>query len=56
MNHGMDLMGNPLGRSTRFLITCAANPAADDIEREIKRLEKKLRKELPCTLLSQFLI
>jgi len=41
MNHGMDLMGNPLGRSTRFLITCAANPAADDIEREIKRLEKK---------------
>jgi homocysteine S-methyltransferase len=41
MNQGMDLMGNVLGTSTQFMISCAANPAADDLDREIARLEKK---------------
>ncbi len=41
MNHGQDLMGNPLGDPTSFCIACAVNPAADDIEREIDRLAAK---------------
>ncbi|NQW29146.1 MAG: bifunctional homocysteine S-methyltransferase/methylenetetrahydrofolate reductase [Ignavibacteria bacterium] len=41
MNNGADLMNNPLGQSTTFCISCAANPAADDIEREIDRLAMK---------------
>lgn len=42
MNQGMDLMGNPIGQQTNFTIACAVNPAADDMEREIARLEKKV--------------
>jgi methionine synthase / methylenetetrahydrofolate reductase(NADPH) len=41
MNSGLDLMGNPLGRSTAFTIACAVNPAADDVEREVDRLAMK---------------
>ena len=41
MNHGMDLMGNPLGSRTGFCISCAVNPAADDLGREIDRLAMK---------------
>lgn len=41
MNHGQDLMGNPLGSSTNFCVGCAVNPAADDLEREIDRLAAK---------------
>lgn len=41
MNHGLDLMGNPIGQATNFLIACACNPVADDLEREIRRLERK---------------
>jgi homocysteine S-methyltransferase len=41
MNDGLDLMGNPIGEKTNFLIACACNPVADDIEHEIKRLERK---------------
>ncbi len=41
MNHGKDLMGNPLGSATGFSISCAVNPAADDVEREIDRLAMK---------------
>jgi methionine synthase I (cobalamin-dependent)/5,10-methylenetetrahydrofolate reductase len=42
MNEGKDLMGNSIGQPTSFLIACAVNPASDDMEREIQRLEKKL--------------
>jgi homocysteine S-methyltransferase len=42
MNHGLDLMGNPLGAPTRFSISCAVNPAADDLERELDRLALKV--------------
>ena len=42
MNNGRDLMGNTLEQKTSFLIACAANPKADDIDRELKRLAKKV--------------
>jgi homocysteine S-methyltransferase len=41
MNHGLDLMGNPIGEPTSFMISCACNPVADDMEREVARLERK---------------
>jgi len=41
MNEGEDLMGNPIGTPTNFLIACAVNPVADDLEREIDRLARK---------------
>ena len=41
MNHGKDLMGNPLGSRTGFCISCAVNPAAEDLDREIDRLAMK---------------
>ncbi len=42
MNGGMDLMGNALESKTSFLIACAANPKADDMDREVKRLSQKI--------------
>lgn len=46
MNTGRDLMGNPIAGgeigTTHFLIACGANPVADDMEREIARLEQKV--------------
>lgn len=41
MNHGKDLMGNPLGSRTGFCISCAVNPVADDLDREVDRLAMK---------------
>jgi len=41
MNNGLDLMGNPIGEPTSFLIACAVNPVAADMSREISRLEQK---------------
>jgi homocysteine S-methyltransferase len=41
MNEGLDLMGNPVGEQTNFLIACACNPVADDMDREVSRLERK---------------
>jgi methionine synthase I (cobalamin-dependent)/5,10-methylenetetrahydrofolate reductase len=42
MNGGRDLMGNSLGQKTSFMIACATNPKADDMDRELKRLSKKI--------------
>jgi methionine synthase / methylenetetrahydrofolate reductase(NADPH) len=42
MNNGLDLMGNSLEQRTSFLIACAANPMADDMDREIARLSQKI--------------
>lgn len=42
MNGGRDLMGNALEMKTSFMIACAANPKADDMDRELKRLSKKI--------------
>lgn len=41
MNEGLDLVGNPIGGPAHFTIACAVNPVAEDMEREILRLERK---------------
>jgi homocysteine S-methyltransferase len=41
MNEGEDLMSNAIGEPTGFCISCACNPVADDLDREIRRLERK---------------
>lgn len=42
MNRGTDLMGNPIGEPTWFCIACAANPTAEDLDKEIEKVEKKV--------------
>lgn len=42
MNLGRDLMGNSIEQRTSFMVACAANPKAGDMEREVKRLAKKI--------------
>jgi len=42
MNHGLDAVGNTIGEPTHFLIACAANPTAQNLDYEISRLEKKV--------------
>lgn len=42
MNNGVDLSGNPIGKATNFLIGCAVNPTADNLEREVRRFEEKV--------------
>ncbi len=42
MNSGKDLMGNPLGVRTNFTIACACDPAAEQWERELERLQRKV--------------
>jgi homocysteine S-methyltransferase len=41
MNEGKDLMGNTIEQKTSFLVACAANPMADNMDREIAKMEKK---------------
>jgi homocysteine S-methyltransferase len=38
LNSGLDPGGNPIGEPTRYVIGVAANPWAQDMERELKRL------------------
>ncbi|RCK75950.1 MAG: 5,10-methylenetetrahydrofolate reductase [Ignavibacteriae bacterium] len=42
MNNGTDLLGHTIKEPTSFLIACAFNPLAYDLELEIERLEKKI--------------
>jgi homocysteine S-methyltransferase len=42
MNEGRDLIGNPIEQRTSFLIACAANPRADDMDTELRKLERKI--------------
>jgi len=42
LNSGTDLAGNPLSEPPKFGIGVAVNPAADDLPKEIGRLQKKL--------------
>lgn len=42
MNTGVDMAGNSIGRSTNFTVGCALNMAADDVDREIRVLRKKI--------------
>ncbi len=48
MNEGRDLMGNSIDNPTSFFITCAANPVADDMDREIEKLERKVDAGAHC--------
>jgi homocysteine S-methyltransferase len=41
LNRGIDPAGKPLGDATRFFCACGAEPAAQDYERELRRLELK---------------
>lgn len=42
MNEGRDLMGNTIEGRTSFLIACAVNATADNLDYEIEKLEKKI--------------
>ncbi|CUT04824.1 bifunctional homocysteine S-methyltransferase/methylenetetrahydrofolate reductase, partial [Candidatus Kryptobacter tengchongensis] len=37
MNHGLDAVGNTIGEPTHFLIACATNPTAQNLDYEISR-------------------
>jgi len=41
-NHGLNPAGRALGGRTGFLISCGAEPAALDYDRELRRLERKV--------------
>ncbi len=41
MNQGRDLLGNSIEQRTSFLIACAANPVADNMDAELAKIEKK---------------
>ena len=42
MTQGLDLLKNSLGKPLHFHISCAANPASDEFEREMQKLERKI--------------
>ena len=42
LNHGLDPGGNPIGEPTRFVIGVGVNPAAPDLDRELKRFAYKV--------------
>lgn len=42
LNAGVDGAGATLGEPTRFTIGCALNPVADDLERELRVLRRKI--------------
>lgn len=42
LNRGVDLMGNALNQATCFHIGAVVNPGADDLDKEISRLESKV--------------
>lgn len=41
LNHGHDALGQAIGVATHFAIGVGVNPTADDLAREIRRLEEK---------------
>ena len=42
MNQGVDMAGHSIGKPSNFTVGCALNMGADDIDREIRILKKKL--------------
>ncbi len=42
LNHGLDIGRNPIGGSTGFTISVAANPGVADIENEVRRFAHKV--------------
>ena len=43
LNHGRDLAGNPIGPPLGLLIGCGADPSKTDLDKEIRRLEEKVK-------------
>jgi methionine synthase I (cobalamin-dependent)/5,10-methylenetetrahydrofolate reductase len=42
LNAGVDIGGNSVGTPTRFLVGCALNPTAEDLDLELSRFRQKL--------------
>jgi homocysteine S-methyltransferase len=42
LNRGLDIGGNPIGASTRFVIAVGANPGSPNIDEELRRFEYKV--------------
>lgn len=42
LNEGVDFAGNSLGRPTEFFVAGAANPTADDLDLELRRVREKV--------------
>ncbi|MHB0871234.1 MAG: bifunctional homocysteine S-methyltransferase/methylenetetrahydrofolate reductase [Chloroflexota bacterium] len=42
LNEGKDWRGNSIGEPTNFLVGCALNPNADDLDLELERFQRKL--------------
>ncbi|MCY4639045.1 MAG: bifunctional homocysteine S-methyltransferase/methylenetetrahydrofolate reductase [Chloroflexi bacterium] len=42
LNEGIDFAGNSIGRPTDFLVAAAANPTAEDVDRELSRVRAKV--------------
>ena len=42
LNHGLDPGGNPIGAPTRYVIAVGVNPAAPDLDRELRRFAWKV--------------
>ncbi|SNT00761.1 homocysteine S-methyltransferase [Granulicella rosea] len=42
LNHGLDIGGNPIGASTGFTVSVAANPGVPDIDNEVRRFAAKV--------------
>jgi homocysteine S-methyltransferase len=43
LNHGCDLAGNLIGPALGIHIGCGADPGKEDIDKEVRRLEEKIR-------------
>jgi methionine synthase I (cobalamin-dependent)/5,10-methylenetetrahydrofolate reductase len=43
LNHGCDLAGNLIGPALGFHVGCGADPSKPDVEREMRRLEEKVK-------------
>jgi len=43
LNHGRDLAGNAIGPPLRIHIGCGADPSKPDLEKEVRRLEEKIK-------------
>jgi methionine synthase / methylenetetrahydrofolate reductase (NADH) len=43
LNHGCDLAGNLIGPALGIHVGCGADPSKPDVEREVRRLEEKVR-------------
>jgi len=42
LNRGLDIGGNPIGASTKFVIAVGANPGSPNIDEELRRFEYKV--------------